>query len=81
MKRILLFLVTNLAVMVTLGIVANILCVLLGTTVEELIGPEYAHLAIFAFVYGVIGAFISLLLSKPMAKFACRATVDRKSVV
>ena len=75
MKRILLFLVTNIAVLVTLGIVANVLCALLGTTVEELIGPEYASLAIFAFVYGIVGAFISLLVSKPMAKFACRAKV------
>ena len=75
MKRIILFLATNIAVMITLGIVANILCAVMGTTVEELIGPEYAHLAIFAFVYGFIGAIISLLLSKPMAKFACRAQV------
>ena len=77
MKRIFLFLVTNIAVIVTLGIVANVLCALLGTTVEELVGPEYATLAIFAFVYGILGAFISLLLSKPMAKLACRAqTID-----
>ena len=75
--RIFLFLLTNIAVLVTLGIVANILCALLGTTVEQLVGPEYASLLIFAFVYGFIGAFISLLLSKPMAKFACRAqTID-----
>ena len=77
MKRILLFLITNIAVMITLGIVANLLCVFLGTSIAEVIGPEYADLAIFAFVYGLVGAFISLLLSKPMAKFACRAqTVD-----
>jgi len=77
MKRIFLFLVTNIAVLLTLGIVANVLCALMGTSVAELIGPEYAHLAIFAFVYGVVGAFISLLMSKPMAKFACGAqTVD-----
>ena len=75
MKRILLFLATNIAVMVALGIVANLLCLLLGTSVAEVIGPEYANLAIWAFVYGIIGAFISLLLSKPMAKFACRAKV------
>ena len=75
MKRILLFLVTNIAVMVALGIVANLLCALLGTSVAEVVGPEYAHLAIWAFVYGIIGAFISLLLSKPMAKFACHAQV------
>ena len=77
MKRVLLFIVTNLAVMLTLGIVANLLCAFMGTSVAELIGPEYANLAIFAFVYGVLGAFISLLMSKPMAKFACRAkTID-----
>jgi len=77
MKRIFLFIATNIAVMVTLGIVANVLCVLFGTTLEELIGPEYANLAIFAFVYGIVGAFISLLISKPMAKFACGAkTID-----
>ena len=75
MKRIFLFLVTNIAVMITLGIVANVLCAVMGTTVEEFIGPEYANLAIFAFVYGFVGAIISLLLSKPMAKFACRAQV------
>ena len=78
MKRILLFLITNIAVLLTLGIVANVLCVIVsGSTLEQAIGPEYASLAVFAFVYGVIGAFISLLISKPMAKFACGArTID-----
>ena len=77
MKRIFLFIVTNLAVMLTLGIVANLLCVLLGTSVAELVGPEWANLLIFAFVYGFVGAFISLLFSKPIAKMACGAeTVD-----
>lgn len=77
MKRVLLFIVTNLAVMLALGIVANLLCALLGTSVAELVGPEWANLVIFAFVYGFIGAIVSLLLSKPMAKFACRArTID-----
>lgn len=78
MKRILLFLVTNIAVLLVLGVVANVLCVLLaGTSVEEALGPEYASLAVFAFVYGVLGAFISLLLSKPIAKFSCGAkTID-----
>ncbi|MGN0833288.1 MAG: protease HtpX [Kiritimatiellia bacterium] len=77
MKRIVLFLVVNLAVLLTLGIVTNVLCVLLGTSVAEFVGPEWADLLIFAFVYGMLGAFISLLLSKPMAKFACGArTID-----
>ena len=77
MKRIVLFLVTNIAVMLTLGIVANLLCAFLGTSVAEVVGPEWADLLIFAFVYGMLGAFISLLLSKPMAKMACGAkTID-----
>ena len=78
MKRILLFLVTNIAVLVTLGIVANVLCALLyGTSLEQAIGPEWTSLLVFAFVYGMLGAFVSLLFSKPIAKFSCGArTVD-----
>ena len=77
MKRVLLFLVTNIAVLLTLGVVANVVSAFLGTSLEGLIGQEYAYLAIFAFVYGFIGAFISLLLSKPIAKFSCGAhTID-----
>ena len=77
MKRHVHFLATNIAVLLVLGIVTNILCAVAGTSVAELIGHQYADLAIFAFVYGVIGAFISLLLSKPIAKFSCGAqTID-----
>ena len=77
MKRIVLFLLTNIAVMVTLTIVANLLCAFLGTSVAEVVGPQWADLVIFAFVYGMLGAFVSLLLSKPIAKFSCGArTID-----
>jgi len=78
MKRIFLFLITNIAVLLTLGVVANVLCAMLyGTSVEQVIGPEWSSLFVFAFVYGMLGAFISLLLSKPMAKFSCGArTID-----
>ena len=75
MKRILLFLATNIAALATLGIIANLACAFLGTTMEGLVGPEYAHLAIYAIVYGFVGSLISLLLSKPIAKFSCRAQV------
>lgn len=75
MKRIILFVLTNLAVMFTLGLVTNILCWFCGESVAEVVGPEWARLAILAFVYGFVGAFISLLLSKPIAKFACHAKV------
>ena len=78
MKRIFLFLVTNIAVLVTLGIVANLLCAFLyGTSVEQVIGPEWTMLLVYAFVYGMLGAFISLLFSKPIAKMSCGAkTID-----
>lgn len=78
MKRIFLFLVTNIAVLVTLGIVANLLCAFLyGTSVEQVIGPEWTVILVYAFVYGMLGAFISLLFSKPIAKMSCGArTID-----
>ena len=78
MKRIFLFLVTNIAVLLTLGIVANLLCTFLyGTSIEQAIGPEWTVLLVYAFVYGMLGAFISLLLSKPIAKMSCGAkTID-----
>ena len=78
MKRIFLFLVTNIAVLLTLGIVANLLCAFLyGTSVEQAIGPEWTVLLVYAFVYGMLGAFISLLFSKPIAKMSCGAkTID-----
>ena len=75
MKRIFLFLLTNIAVMVTLTIVANVVCAALG--VENALGAEWTQLLTFAAVYGMGGAVVSLLLSKPMAKLACHAkTVD-----
>ena len=75
MKRIFLFLLTNIAVMATLTVVAHVVCALLG--VENALGAEWTQLLTFAAVYGMGGAVISLLLSKPMAKLACRAkTVD-----
>ena len=77
MKRVFLFVLTNIAVMLMLGIVANVLCALMGTSLDQLIGPEYSHLAVFAFVYGLGGSIISLLMSKTMAKHMCRAkTID-----
>lgn len=77
MKRVFLLVVTNIAVILTLGVVANVACALMGTSMEQLVGPEYANLLILAVVYGFVGAFISLLISKPMAKMMCRAkTVD-----
>lgn len=67
MKRIVLFLVTNLAVMLTLSIIAG----LLGFGQHK----GFIPLLGFAAVFGFGGAIISLLISKPMAKFSVGAKV------
>jgi len=69
MKRILLFLGTNLAVIVVLSIVLNILGVesLLD---QQGVGLNLEALLIFAAVFGFGGSFISLAMSKWMAKHA-----------
>ena len=78
MKRIFLFLITNIAVLLSLGVVANLLCTyLLGTPIEQLVGPEWTIILVYAFIYGMLGAFISLLFSKQIAKMSCKAkTID-----
>ncbi len=72
MKRIFLFLVTNLAVMLVLGVVLNLLGVnrfLAGR------GLNISMLLAFSAVVGFGGAFISLLMSKWMAKMSTGAEV------
>ncbi|MDI1270283.1 MAG: protease HtpX [Polaromonas sp.] len=67
MKRIFLFVMTNLAVVVVLGIVAS----LLG--VNRYLTPQGLNLGMllgFAAVIGFGGAIISLLISKPVAKWS-----------
>jgi heat shock protein HtpX len=68
MKRILLFVATNLAIMVTLSIVLT----LLGIGGYRLPGGglDYGALMVFCLVWGMGGAFISLALSRFMAKRA-----------
>jgi heat shock protein HtpX len=66
MKRIFLFLATNLAVVVVLGVVASLLGVNQYLTAN---GLNLTSLLAFAFVIGFGGAIISLLLSKPIAKW------------
>ena len=66
MKRIVLFVLTNLAVVVVLGIVASLLGVNRYLTPN---GLNLTSLMGFALIMGFGGAFISLLISKPMAKW------------
>ncbi|MCC7181591.1 MAG: protease HtpX [Acidobacteria bacterium] len=68
MKRILLFVLTNLAVMVTLSIVLAILGI--GGYRLPGGGLDYSALMVFCLVWGMAGSFISLALSRFMAKQA-----------
>jgi heat shock protein HtpX len=70
MKRILLFVLTNLAVMVVLGVVASLLGVNRFLTSN---GLDLTALLGFSLIMGFGGAFISLLISKPMAKWSTGA--------
>ena len=67
MKRILLFLVTNIAVLVVLSIVLNLVG-FESILDEQGIGLDYYSLFVFAAVFGMGGSFISLAMSKWMAK-------------
>ena len=67
MKRILLFVMTNLAVVLVLGVVASVLGVNRFLTAN---GLDLGALLGFALIMGFGGAFISLLISKPVAKWS-----------
>jgi len=72
MKRIVLFVLTNLAVVLVLGIVARLLGVDRFLTAN---GLNLGALLGFALVMGFGGAIISLLMSKPMAKWSAGVQV------
>ena len=65
-KRVFLFLATNLAVVVTLSIILNVLGV--GRYIDPEGRLQFQQLAIFCFVWGMGGAFFSLQISRFIAK-------------
>jgi len=67
MKRIVLFVLTNLAIVLVLGVVSSLLGVDKFLTAN---GLNLGALLGFALVMGFGGAFISLLISKPIAKWS-----------
>ncbi|NTW10444.1 MAG: zinc metalloprotease HtpX, partial [Chlorobiaceae bacterium] len=67
MKRVVLFLLTNIAVMVVLSISARILGIDRFLTVN---GLNMGMLLAFAALIGFGGSFISLMMSKTMAKWS-----------
>ncbi len=74
MKRILLFLATNIAVIAVLSIVLSLLGVS-GILDEQRVGIDYGSLLVFAAVFGFGGSLISLVISKWMAKSLTGARV------
>ena len=72
MKRMVLFLLTNLAVMVVMSIVLSLLGVNRFLTAH---GLQMGTLLAFSLVVGFTGAIFSLLISKPMAKWSTGARV------
>ncbi len=72
MKRIILFIATNLAVMLVLSIVLSVLGIGRGVSAA---GINYGSLLAFSLVVGFTGSFFSLLISKPMAKWSTGARV------
>ncbi len=76
MKRIFLFIVTNLAVMLVLGIAANVLGLNRFLSAN---GLNLGQLLGFAALMGFGGAIISLLMSKPIAKWSTGAQVINDS--
>jgi heat shock protein HtpX len=72
MKRIILFIATNLAVMLVLSLVLSLLGVDRYLSAG---GLNLGALMVFSLVVGFVGAIFSLLISKPMAKWSTGARV------
>lgn len=70
MKRVFLFVATNLAILLVLGVVLSILMPVLGVD-----SSSNAGLLVFCAVFGMGGSFISLLMSKWIAKRSVGAHV------
>lgn len=77
MKRVLLFLGTNLAVIVVASITLNLLGV--GSFLDESgTNLNLQALLIFCFIFGMAGSVISLLLSKKIAKWSMKVKIIDK---
>ena len=76
MKRIFLFLVTNVAVLFVLAVLVNFVCAFLGIDLSQEVQENrdfYLQMLVGAFAFGMVGSIISLLMSKTMAKASVRA--------
>jgi heat shock protein HtpX len=71
-KRVFLFLIINVCVLLTVSLVLNLLHI---RPFLHHYGLDYSQLLIFCLVWGMCGAFISLALSRMMAKWILRVKV------
>ena len=80
MKRIFLFLATNIAILVVLSIAWFVISSVFGLQPMQGAGGGLNHgtLLVFSLIFGFGGAFISLWLSKPIAKWSTGAKVIEK---
>ncbi len=76
MKRIVLFLITNLAVVLVLGVVMSVVFSVLGINSQSMGG-----LLVFAAIFGFGGSFISLAISKWIAKRSTGAVNPRSELI
>ena len=77
MFRIGLFLLTNIAVILVATVIMSLLGV--GSMLDETgTNLDLYNLLIFCFVFGMVGSFISLLISKKMAKWSTKARIIDK---
>lgn len=68
--RIMLFMLTNLGILVTFGVFTNVILPLFGVRLEGV-----GFLLVFAAMFGMGGSYISLLMSKKMALKATQAKI------
>lgn len=71
-KRIALFIATNVLVVVTISIITSVFGLHRYLSAQ---GIDYSQLAIFCLLWGMCGSFISLLMSKWIAKMAMGVTI------
>ena len=78
MKRLFIFLLTNIAAVAMLTVVATVVCAFFGVDLGAELGEGgYGSLFVFSFVFGMAGSVISLLLSKTIVKASMRCrTID-----
>ena len=77
MKRIILFLITNFAIMLVMMVVFHVVCAFLGVDPNAAFAQSgelnLEALAVFSLIFGMTGSIISLLLSKTIAKWSVGA--------